>query len=638
MNRRLRAAWTALPAVVFLLGADPLGAQGLLGRAPGAEIGVSAQSLRRGSGSAATASDATYRQWLRLPFRGALLAPRILAYDLTIQPAFTQRTAVGLPEALQTEELAFTFGARLFSNKLLGLTVTSARSGGETSGGFGADGRYDTGSMSAIVHLRSQLLPMELSFAEVDRENSWSSATTTTPIEWSNLTRTVRFSARNRKINARVERLEFEDRIGNADFSSLDASFSHRLRWGKGSELESAYDHNEREGSLVNTRDTWRERLRLQHTETVATDWSMQRSGLMTPSGERQSGSYSGVLNARLGDWGGFGLQGARRSTRFDGSRDESWSAGPTLRVAFALPLGARVSLGGGAGREWRTRENIAGGVLDVVDESHSVDATLSFLLRQPDVLRETVSLRSADLGTLFTEGFDYQLVLLDDLVEVVVLTGGRIREGERLLVTYRYRLGDLPSGALTTARYDASLSIRGLSVQHTRSLRDAPGENGEATLGFSTFDESFTRIALDLRRGQTRFEAQASQRDRSSSAFDFRTRELSSSLILSPRFGVSPALGASARETSDDGGRFNARSLYANLLWTRGRVRASGRLNLLELSLAQGEKDRSVSGSAELGMEVGMMEIQLRAETDRRWEPTRFSGSRLYARVIRRF
>ena len=616
--------------------APPLSGQGF-GRSPGGEIGFSFQSLRRGS-LGTTSSDAVYRQWIKLPFRGSLLDPRILGFDISISPGFTQRTSPGLPEALTTEELNFGFSVRVLPSKPLTLTLTSNRASGSTSGGFGAEGEFGTESLNGVLRYTNRLLPMEFRYTRLSRDNTWISGLGLAPIQWSNESRTLRFDARNRKTAVRLDKMEFVDRLGRSSFSTFDASLDHRLRWGKGSELQSSWDSNERAGSLQSTRSTWRERLHVQHTEGAYSDYSFLSSSLGTPRGDRRTRSYSGSLRTRPTRWLNLGGQASGRHTRFNGSSDEALGGGPNASLSFRTPGGGRVSASGAYGFERRTRINIAGGTLEVIDEAYAVDETRSFLLEHPHIELASIVVRNAEDGIFYSAEVEYRVVAVGDLVEIIVLPGTRIQPGSSLLVSYQYRIPELPSGSLTTGRYSVSLSLKGVTVQHTRSLRDSQRENGEALLGFSTFDETRSSVRVDWSTPLGRFDLDAQMRERASSAFDFETAEISSSLALPFWRGVQLSLGGSGRRTRDDGGELQARSVYSALLWSpHPRLQFNSRVQVLELDLSQGSRDRSLGGYLNIVFGAGQIEGSIRLEYDRRIEPRDYSGGRLYLRLTRR-
>lgn len=617
--------------------AESLSGQGFR-RSPGGEVGFSFQNIRRGS-AGGVSSDAIYRQWFKLPFRGSLLDPRILGFDLSFNPGFTQRTSPGLPKALQSRELNYGVAVRVLATKPLSLTFASNRASGTTSGGLGAQGEFNTESLTGVLRFSNRLLPMELRYARLARANSWISGLGTAPIEWSNLSRNLRFDARNRKSIVRLDWTEFVDRLGRTGFTTFDASLEHRLRWGKGSDLRSSWDTNERAGSLQNRRSTWRERLHIQHTEGTSSDYNLQRSTLTTPTGDRRTTSYSGSIRGRPASWLNLGGEGSGRLTRFNGSSDEAVGGGPNASVSFRFPSGGRFSASGAYGLERRTRVNISGGILDVVDEAHAVDETRSFLLEHPNVEVNSVVIRNDSEGVFYTPDVEYLVVPVGDFVQIVLLPGTRIETGTSLLVNYRYQIPELPSGTLTTGRYSVSLTLLGVSLQHTRSLRDSQQEDGEAVLlGLSTFDETRSSVRVDWNTPVGRFDLNASRRERASSAFDFETDELSSSLALSQWRGVQMTVGGSGRRTRNDGGDLIARSVYSTMLWSpHPRVQMSSRIQVLDLELSQGESDRSLGGYLHLGLGFGRVEGSVRLEHDRRIRPQDHTGSRFYIRLARR-
>ena len=599
-------------------------------------MGFSFQGLRRGA-PGALATDAVYRQWLKLPFRGAIIDPRIVGFDLSINPGFTQRTSPGLPEALHSEELNFGYAIRVLPTKPLSFTYSSSKASGNTSGGFGARGDFETESVNGVLRFTNRLLPMELRYGRLSRVNSWVSGLDLPPIQWSNESRSVRFSATNRKLDVRLHDLEFLDRLGSASFTTFDAGVNHRLRWGKGSLLHSSWDSNERAGSLQSTRSTWRERLHIQHTEGTSSDFSYSETKLTTAVGDRRSRSVSGTLRGRPAGWLTLGASASGRKTRFNGSSDAAFGGGPDAAMLFRLPGRGRINLSAALGRERRTRVNVGGGVLDVLDETHVVDETRSFLLDHPHVEIATIVIRDEDTDVFYTPEIEYRIVPVGDLIEIILLPGTRIEPGTPLLVSYRYRIPELPSGDVTTGRYNASFSMRGVTLQHTRSLRDSDRGNGEALLGFSTFDEVRSSVRVNWNTPLGRYDFEGSIRERRSSAFDFETAEVSSSLALPRWRQLQVIVGGSGRRTTDGAGELTARSAYGTVLWApHPRLQLSSRVQLLALELDGGSGDRTVGGYVNASFGLGQIEGSVRFEYDRRFEPLDYSGGRLYVRLAR--
>ena len=458
------------------------------------------------------------------------------------------------------------------------------------------------------------------------------------PIAWSNATRTFRVSAQNTKTNAKIERVSFDDRLGEGDFGVWNAALTHNLRWGRGSRLRSAIDRTDRSGANPYLRETWSEQLHLQH-DIGASDVSLQRHRSETASGVSRSRTLGYSYSTRLQRWLTVGARASGRSARANGNSETVYAAGPNVGLNLRLPADLRMTATGAFGYETRNRERSGDPFVDVINERHAVDETRSFLLDQTDIDPTSVIARSADETIVFLEDIDYRLVELDRLLEVIVIPGGRIDVGTVVLVSYRFDPVAFASGDVITGRYDFSLSRGSFTLRHSRSMRDSDNGEGDVLLGLGTFDEIQTSLSGTVGTPLGRWELDFRRNSRSSSAFDFTSHELRTTLAVPTGRGLQWSIGASGRKTRDDDQRLTSRSAHTTVSWKLARpARLRGRIQAWDLTISDQTVDRSFSGDVSLHLRIAAVESIIRFVYNRRVLPAVLNTSRLTGRVVRSF
>lgn len=627
---------------IGLAGLTPatLEAQSVLRRVPGTgQLGGSVLTTTSGGFGRPGSVDRTFRQWFRLPVRGSIVDSRLLSYNFAIRPTFSQRSSPGVEQSVDMRELGWDFGLQAFSTQPVSLSVTSHRASGSAGGGLGGRADFASSNLAAIANLRVRALPMRLEYNSRESENRWQSGTGLNPVAWSNDTRSMRFVAQNSKLHATVERFDFDDRIGSADFSMWNVSAQHRFRWGTGSRLQSSYNRSDRVGSTSYLRTSWTERVHLRHGSGANSDASYRLHSTRTQAGVTQSRALSYTLNTRYGRWVSFAVSGSSHSSRFNGTREQVRSITPRLSVRASLPHDVHLTVGGSYGYERRTREQTVQEFVSVVNESHAVDASRSFFLDQTNIDTASVVVRRSDEATIYFPGADYQLIVLGGTIEIVVPPASRIAEGDRVLVSYRFSLEARPSGSLANSSYDVSLSRRGITFSHRRGRRDGSEDGQDALLGFGTFDVMQTSLSARFATPLGRWDLNASVRNRRSSALDFSSKELSSSLSLPTRAGVQANVGASIRRSSSSGRVVAARSVFMTgnfTLWRRLNVQS--RFQLWDIRVDGADTDRSASLDVNASRRIAAFELNGQAQFSRRFTPFDVNASRISLRVVRRF
>ena len=596
-----------------------------------------------GRGSDASSLNRTYRQWLKIPLRGSLISPGVLAYNVTLSPSLSQNTSPGLPEALKSRTLGWSFDARLLSRHPVSLSLSAGSTSGVTAGGMGSEGDFSTMNFAGILNFRNRFIPASIAYTSRSGQNTWISTPGATPIGWSTRNRTLRFNANTATLNFWVRRILFDNLLSADDFATWDASLSHELTWGLGSRLRSAYSHFDRTGTAPYGRRVWTEQLAIRHSQRTFSALNFRHHTTTTTAGSSVNRSLSFNINSQITRWFSAGARAATRSTRFNGSSDKVHSGGPSAGMRFRLPLDLRVSANGSVGIERRARSRTLQVPGEALEERHAVDETRTFLLDQPDADASTVSITNADATVEYLIGLDYRLNELDGLVEVVVTPGSRIQVGDAVLVSYQYSLSRSasPSGTLLVGNYTLSVTRGGLGFRHARFFRgNRDLDGGElATQLLGTLDETRTNLqgSFATPLGLWRFDLL--RRSRRSSSFDYATYEARTDVALPPLSRIQLYVGAAARHTEQDEQSLSARSAHLSFTWNLGRMaRMYGKIEALFLDINSGATDRSIGGDLSIDMRIASIDAVVQVGHYRQAIPVLTTRSRLSMRIVRRF
>jgi hypothetical protein len=576
----------------------------------------------------------TYREWVRIELAGQILDPRIVNYRLAIRPAFAQEKSAEENDDIDSDQIGIDGVVNFLSSEPVSLTLSALRADGTTSGEFGTLSDFSTRQFNAQLRWRNRYLPADLEYIDFTRDNLWSPATQDVVFRLNEEIETIRLTAQNSKTGIMVERMTLDDRETDRDFTANRVDFNHSLRWGKGSHLSSQVDYLDREGNFPYERLTWTERLRIQHTWKLRSDTRYRFLSLDTSGSSIDANSGSFSMDYRVTPSLSFGGLAFARRSDFSTGREEGYGAGPQIAYNVALSPNMTLSTSAAASFEILDRE-ATDGVVPVVGEEHVVDASGRFLLDNPNP--ESIVVSNSDRTIEFIEGADYRLVQIDGLAEVVVLPGGRILEGDLLLVDYVFVITPDEQFDIIVASYSVGLTRGGFQIFDRRSLRE--GDIVEGTgLGLVEFDDHVTGARYNRSSGRTTLQLLAERRDYESNGFaalTYRGRGTATRAI-NPKMNA--ALSVSGSRTEAEGLRNYLVSIDPTLRWTPTRA-----LHVLARGTAwfwnqnNSPRETFVGGSVGVEYRVGKVEVMARYEHNRSdFDITRVEN-RFMARLVRR-
>jgi hypothetical protein len=458
-------------------------------------------------------------------------------------------------------------------------------------------------------------------------------------------TETLRLSMESSRAWIVVERVARDDRVNDIDFTNDRASANHRFRWGKGSSLVSQYQFFRRSGSRESTSQGWSERVHLQHTTTVSSDFSY--SLLRNESWGLGATGQSGEAQLRYlpNRFMEFRAQALRRTQTFGLGSTSYLRATP--RLALNLPLHARavLRLDGEAGYEWHDQAPADEAWFVVVGEEHRIGETLRFALEEAFVDRESLVLRSEGGAILFQEGLDYRLVETGPLLEVFAFPGGRIEPGTVLLADYRFQVVPGAEAEAWIARYGVNLRLGnrwGLTLYHRRSIQSATEELTPGLISSLTnLDNLESGVALDMPAGPMSLNLSGYHSRQESDLFEYTSYGARGAIGFRLPKGLEGSVDGNLLRRTGEGVDFDNVQGTARLQWTpHPSVRVGGDVYMYDWHQEETLRERFVGWGANAEWQYGQLRIEARADNNA-WrdglERMR-SETRLLVRVGRRF
>jgi hypothetical protein len=329
------------------------------------------------------------------------------------------------------------------------------------------------------LNLRNRYLPVWVDLNRESQDETWIPTTEEEPVQRAHTLNTVGLSARNSKTQLWVKRTSYDDRITDLDFTAYDANLNHRLRWGKGSRLESSLQYLDRQGSSAYERFGWRESAHLQHTWSISSSYQYGITNLNTVSGTSHSRFGQGSLTYNILSNLRTGIRIFAQSDRHTASRQSTFRIGPSVTYSVTLPLGASLHTDLWVNYEKFGQQAVDDGLVAVVNEEHVVGPSGSFVLDRAYADPASVVVKSADETLIYLDGADYRLLATGPLVELFLLPTGRVGTGDTVLVDYSYQLTPTNHSNGLSGAYSVSVHLSGLSVYHSQTMRRAGEELG---------------------------------------------------------------------------------------------------------------------------------------------------------------
>jgi len=629
-----------LVAVFLLLGVIPTDVAGqarMQRRRASSELGLDFASSWSQAGDNPASSDRAFRQWLTIPFGGALIDPLLFSYHLSMSFRRAQESSTGLPETLKNRTFGWTADAQILQALPVSLSLSTSRVRGTTGGGLTSQGEFSASDFSGSMRYRNRYLPVSFSHSKRATENFWQAGPGLVSLFQEQTGSTTRLAASNSKLTLLWQRLDFDTGPEGGNFATSIARLDHRIGWGKGSRLETTLERQAQDLQTRSVRSAWSERMHLQHTETTASDIVFSKTSTVANGHRSESRLLSASYGSRLWPWLSTNLRGSTRSSSFLGGSEKVWSAGPQARVSVKLPLSFRFSSTGTVSVEKRSRVRTSEGVVDVVNELHRIDETRTFFINRPEVDLTTLIIRAEQEGFAFIEDVDYTLFQLGDLTQVVVLGGSRIEVGTTVFLNYQHAVPPVSEQDIFAGTYTFSLARRGISLSHRRVLREG-GTTNTTTGLLGHLDETSTTARLDTRTPVGRFNLSGGRRDRATASHSYKSYDLTTSLAFPSFRQTHASVGASYRSTKAGDGDATVSSVFASMSRTGRWAQVHGRLEAMDWNLKGGSRDRSLGVDLTTDLSIGASTLSVRYFYNVRFQPSSITRNRITVRMVRRF
>lgn len=242
------------------------------------------------------------------------------------------------------------------------------------------------------------------------------------------------------------------------DYLLNDFTFSHVYTFGAQNQhsIESSFNYYNQGGDRPLERMRLTETLRLRHSKSLETAYryvfDRQDYADNTQTLQRGSAAFTHYLYKSLTTTGEAGLENIDQSDE-GGSRQIF--ANLNFDYTKIVPLG---TFDGGMGFAWVRQENEPNDGLNFLNQIATFNDPAPIILTSPSGVDPlTIVVTSANGLITFTPGVDYTVRELPTRVEISRVLGGRIEDGQTVLIDYT----TLPAGGNTSTTKTFSLSLR---------------------------------------------------------------------------------------------------------------------------------------------------------------------------------
>jgi len=281
------------------------------------------------------------------------------------------------------------------------------------------------------------------------------------------------------------------------DYDLDQANVSHRLTWGRDSELWSRIDYFNRTGYLANERLTLDENARIRHTENTFSRLNYRYySVVQNVETDNEFIKYEFNHEIYKNLTNNFNLNS--NSLRSDNEKEDVLGAGIESRYRKQKFFGGSVNAGVGLDY-WRTDRVSSGGLIDVIGESYVVPLNGALTLTYRLIVLSSIVVTNFDGSVVYIDGLDYTVnTLADNFTEILIIPGGQINTGDTIQVSYQYATSPSQEFSTTQTRYNLGFDLNWMRVSHSdRRSEDSPIAGADTSF---LNDTRFTLTDLEFR------------------------------------------------------------------------------------------------------------------------------------------
>ena len=461
-------------------------------------------------------SDSELETGLEITQRGSVLDPGIARFLLQVQPILVRGDYFNddLRETRDGDFLSYLAHVDLFqetqgafSGSLLASETT------ETNiGSLGSRSENEVGNRAATLRWEYPILPLQFSYRERSLKQLFRSGLSGATSDRDENLETFSISGNTSKMRLILEHQSLDDRVEtrNQDYKLDTGLWSHKLKWGSGSILNSQLDFYDRTGFNAWKRLTILENAMIRHTDNLRSSTSYRFSSVDQDFESTEHHAETRVMHSYLQNLTTTGqLSGLTRNS--DLEDETQWHTGLDTAYRKRDLFGASVTANIGAAYQLTDRVSEQG-LLVVNDEPHTMPISGIVTLNKRFIISGSIIVTDADSVVVFSEGFDYEIFsAVEDLTQLIVIPGGRIGSGDRVLVSYR--ASSLPSLEYSTVftHYSLGFDFGWFRFLHqdNRSNDNLISGAGESFLNDQRFTNTEIEFRWDVGRVSTRFGAE---------------------------------------------------------------------------------------------------------------------------------
>ena len=343
---------------------------------------------------------------------------------------------------------------------------------------------------------------------------------------------------RRHQLHVYYQFADVEDRVNEqSDHRSHLGSFDHRLELLAPdlATLLSRVQYFDRQGELSRSSLFIDEEMRLRHSARLFSGLSFEARQLADFSGtETTTQHVSAWLKHRLYE----SLDSEIRVLKVQSSSNlgETDLFGVDLRLDYEkrVPRGGKVLAN--IHLRHNNTDNLSGSGEQFVREQHITRFGIPIRLEEPFVISGSVVVTDELGTTLYEEGVDYELRTIAEFTEITPLPGGRIQDGQSVLVDYRV---EAPSEVqFTTSNQDYRLAVDYGWIMPYLGYRKSSNdvERGVSSPLFDDYKDGYAGLRFRKRSGRLKLRSVTEIRTRDSQRLAYQTLQSGSSLVYNPR------------------------------------------------------------------------------------------------------
>jgi hypothetical protein len=472
-----------------------------------------------------------------------VVSPRFLTINFGLSLGLLQSQLTADRERVESGEgrlNGFDLNATFMPMKPYGFTLLSSRLENVTPVEFAGSRRLQTSQLGLSMQVGPRFFPASLTYRDIELESTADLGRDIRGLDQQ--TRTLTYRGENRwqrhELYAFVQLQEVDDRVARG-FSnrSQTASVNHtaELLAPKLATLRSNLRYFDRRGPLTAASFHFDQELRLRHSDSLSSGLRYELRNLESASAAATDGAQQSAW-VRHELWSSLDtdLRLTRSSLTSAAGRTDHDQAMLQIDYRKDLPAGGKLHGRISAFREWRDNQRSDGQEL-VTRESHSVRFGVAARLELPRVTPGSVVV-SDELGTtLYEEGVDYELQVIGEFTEILPLPGGRIRDGQIVLVDYRVESPAMNRSTSRRESYDLTVDYGWFApfFGYQRSVDELVA--GQPSTLFDDRRESYAGLRLRADRPRLRFVSYNEIRSRDSRLMAFESLRLADGLSFSP-------------------------------------------------------------------------------------------------------